>query len=110
MRSREADAAHRAVQALFDRMLERIDIPENRFELTSWGDRRTARREVEALRQRFIRGERNVTGVLKVIWAPTSDMQEISLTGGWGQQYLRDAREAEQLLNRYDHIVSAVEV
>ena len=69
--------------------------PENDFSWSGWNDETTALGEIDALIGGITRGEIPELTSLKVLFAPTGPIQELSASSGWGNEFLA-------LANRFD--------
>jgi hypothetical protein len=78
------------VDSLIDVMLEArrlVALPDNDFSYSSFLDQEAALEEIDA----FIAGLRagdTKTGGMSVLFLPTGPMQEVSLSGGWGDEFV----------------------
>jgi len=61
--------------------------PENDYSWSSWQDEAAALEEVDSIAAAIERGE-PLTRFWSVIFAPTGPMQEVSLSSGWGDEFL----------------------
>ena len=69
--------------------------PDNDFSWSSWGDGATAVREIDQLLGSILAGELPNRADIGVLFAPTGPIQEVSVSSGWGDEFL-------DLANRYD--------
>ena len=65
--------------------------PENDFAWSSWGDAAAALREVDGLIARIEAGDMPERSSIEVLFLPTGPIQEVSVSSGWGQEFLRVA-------------------
>ena len=72
--------------------------PENDFDWSSWRDQGAALQEMEEIIAN-VRIQRVDKGTLDVLFAPTGPIQEVSLSSGWGREFL-------EIAERYDHAIS----
>jgi hypothetical protein len=63
--------------------------PDNDFSWSSWEDTEAAIREIDELRLRVESGSLPPRLELEVLFAPTGPIQEVSISSGWGQVFLR---------------------
>jgi len=68
---------------------------ENDFTWSSWQDADEALREIDALLASIEAGQLPPRADLEVLFAPTGPIQEVSLSSGWGGEFL-------QLAERFD--------
>jgi hypothetical protein len=71
--------------------------PENDFSWSSWADQTTALAEIDRHLDWIRRGAVPELGVLLM---PTGPAQEVSLSSGWGSEFLQVAERIEQELSR----------
>jgi hypothetical protein len=80
---------------------ELLALPENDFAWSSWANQAAAVAEVEAMLVRVEAGELPDRTSLSVLFAPTGPIQEVSLSSGWADTFLKLAERydrAERLL------------
>jgi len=75
--------------------------PENDFAWSSWKDAQAALREIDGLISRIESGNLPNRSEITFLFLPTSDIQEVSVSSGWGQEFL-------ELANRLDVAVKKV--
>ena len=76
---------------------ELVARPENDFSWSSWGDQGPALAELDELID-LVRRERIPRRTLDVLFAPTGPIQEVSISSGWGAEFLAIAE-------RYDRAI-----
>jgi hypothetical protein len=69
--------------------VELLSIDENDFAWSSWQDSATAVAEVSQLLAVVEAGGTPERLALSVIFAPTGPMQEVSISSGWGEAFLK---------------------
>ncbi len=69
--------------------------PKNNFLWSSWEDSSDALEEIGGLLTQLEAGEFPSAGSLNVLFLPTGPIQEVSLSSGWGHEFL-------ELANRFD--------
>jgi hypothetical protein len=74
--------------------------PENAFSWSSWEDPRAALEEMDALIQRVADGAEPDLQQLRVLFAPTGPIQEVSLSGGWCDTFLELAARLDAAISR----------
>ena len=74
--------------------------PENNFDWSSWEDGAAALREIDALIECVCNGAEPDPLQLRVLFAPTGPIQEVSLSSGWGENFLK-------LAERFDAAIEA---
>jgi hypothetical protein len=87
------------IDILFEvrRWLARQD---NDFSWSSWDDASAAMAEIDSLIFKLRSGSMPPPKNLKVLFAPTGPIQEVSLSSGWGEQFLSLASRFEDELAR----------
>lgn len=69
--------------------IELVSLDGNDFSWSSWGDAPTAVRELQMhLTSLVSLGQPDIEG-MSVLFAPTGPMQELSLSSGWGEPFVR---------------------
>ena len=81
--------------------IELLAIEENDFSWSSWKDSTAAVAEVSQLLAIAEAGGIPDRLTLSVIFAPTGPMQEVSISSGWGEAFLKVAE-------RYDYAVKGI--
>lgn len=66
--------------------------PNNDFSWSSWEDATDALAEVDALLAQLRSGAAPNALALTILFAPTGPMQEVSLSSGWGDDFIELAR------------------
>lgn len=77
--------------------LELISIPENDFCWSSWSDEKEAQKEILGLISTIKNGALPEKIKLAVLFSPTGPLQEVSLSSGWTEAFLKVAE-------RYDEV------
>ena len=77
---------------------ELLALPGNDFDWSSWEDQRAALAEMDAHIDAL---ERGAVPNLSVLFLPTGPIQEVSLSSGWGEDFLR-------LAERFDREIAKV--
>jgi hypothetical protein len=72
-----------------------VSRPDNDFSWSSWGDSEAALAELDGLIAELAAGVLADRATLDTIFAPTGPMQEVGLSSGWADAFLR-------LADRYD--------
>lgn len=75
--------------------------PGNDFSWSSWDDARAAVEELEGLVRALEAGERPARIDLDVLFAPTGPLQEVSLSSGWGEEFLALAERFDAALAKF---------
>jgi len=66
--------------------------PENDFAWSSWDGTEDALKEIDGLIEQIERGKLPRRVLLSVLFAPTGPIQEVSLSSGWGNEFIEVAR------------------
>ena len=74
---------------------ELLSLPDNDFAWSSWADQAAAVAEIEAMLALVEAGELPDRTSIAVLFAPTGPIQEVSLSSGWADAFLK-------LAERYD--------
>jgi hypothetical protein len=77
-----------------------IALPDNNFDWSSWRDAGAALREIDGLIAALERGQVPSRLTMSVLFAPTGPIQEVSLSSGWGKEFLT-------LAARFDAVAEA---
>ena len=73
--------------------------PENDFSWSGWNDETAALGEVDTLVAGITSGEIPKLASLKVLFAPTGPIHELSVSSGWGNEFLALADRFEAALS-----------
>lgn len=65
-----------------------LDRADNDFSWSSWADRAEALAEVDGIISELQSGTLTDPGALEVLFLPTGPIQEVSLSSGWGYDFL----------------------
>lgn len=69
--------------------IELVSLQDNDFSWSSWGDATTAIAELQMHLDSLARPGRPDVKGLSVLYAPTGPMQELSLSSGWGEPFVK---------------------
>jgi hypothetical protein len=72
--------------------------PDNDFAWSSWEDAASALRELDGLLARLGSGELPDRSTLEVLFLPTGPIQEVSVSSGWGDEFLKLASRFDRAL------------
>jgi len=75
--------------------------PNNDFAWSSWDDASAALREIDGLIARIQSGDMPERSDVELLFLPTGPIQEVSVSSGWGQEFL-------DLAKRFDRAVAFV--
>jgi len=76
-----------ALLAVLDDVRALLALPDNDYSWSSFGDAEAGLAELAGLRAGVIAGSADVS-TLRVLFAPTGPIQEVSLSSGWGHEFL----------------------
>lgn len=74
--------------------------PDNDFAWSSWEDAGAALREIDGLIARIQSGDIPKRSDLDLLFLPTGPIQEVSVSSGWGQEFLDLAKHFDRALAR----------
>ena len=77
--------------------IELIEIPDNDFAWSSWESVEDARKELEGMIARVNAGEIPDRLDVAVLFGPTGPLQEVSLSSGWGDPFLKVAERFDEV-------------
>lgn len=75
-----------------------LSLPDNDYAWSSWENSKAAIDEIDGIIGNLKNNQQIDILTLKVIFAPTGPMQEVSLSSGWGDKFLK-------LADRFDKVV-----
>jgi hypothetical protein len=76
--------------------IELLSLSENDYSWSSWKDRDAAVAEVQSLLALVERGDLPDRVSVSVLFAPTGPIQEVSVSSGWGEVFLRVAERFDR--------------
>jgi hypothetical protein len=94
-------SAHRPLIQILHEARALLDRPANDFDWSSWQDAAAATAELDQHIELIERGRLPARLDLSVIFAPTGSMQEVSISSGWGGEFLA-------LAERFDAAAAAL--
>ncbi|MEO7053568.1 MAG: hypothetical protein ABI191_01200 [Rhizomicrobium sp.] len=74
--------------------------PDNDFQYSSWRDRDHALHEINQFLDKLSRGELPRQRDMAILFAPTGEIQEVSLGSGWANEFLSIAERFDGALRR----------
>lgn len=77
-----------------------LSLPNNDYSWSSWEDDADALEEIDEILTRLESGDDPASISMSVLFAPTGPMQEVSLSSGWGDQFV-------ELAERFDRAMAA---
>jgi hypothetical protein len=83
---------------VFLRAREALSHPDNDFSWSSWNGPDDAVREIDQIIAKLLAGTLPDDFEMKVLFAATGPMQEVSLSSGWGQDFLKLADDFDSAL------------
>lgn len=94
----------RGLAQVLESAIELIELPDNDFAWSSWESSEEAKKELSELLSRVRSGDLPDRLDVSVLFAPTGPLQEVSLSSGWGEAFLKVAErfdEVERKLWKY---------
>ena len=82
------DASWRELSEVLREARAWLALPGNRFDWSSWADSDAALREVDALIATLDADRLPNRLTIRVLFAPTGPIQEVSLSSGWADEFL----------------------
>jgi hypothetical protein len=95
------NASHQKLVVVLQEARQWLSRPDNDFAWSSWEDAPTALREIEGIIARIQSGDMPKRSDIEVLFLPTGPIQEVSVSSGWGQEFL-------DLAKRFDRAVAFV--
>jgi hypothetical protein len=89
------NSIHQSLVAVLQETRQFLSRPENDFAWSSWHDGPAAIQEVEGIIARIKSGNMPERSDIELLFAPTGPIQEVSMSSGWGREFL-------ELANRFD--------
>jgi hypothetical protein len=86
--------------AVLEAARERLAAADTDFTWSSWRDQRDALEEIDTLLSELRSGVLPSAGTLRVLFAPTGPLQEVSLSSGWGDAFIA-------LAGRFDNAMAS---
>lgn len=77
-----------------------LALPENDFAWSSWQSADDALEEMDALIARVGTGAALPKAYLSLLYTPTGPVQEVSVSSGWGEQFLTLASRFDAVMDR----------
>jgi hypothetical protein len=74
--------------------------PGNDFSWSAWRDAPEALREIDALIERVESGDLPKSLDLEILFAPGGPIQEVSLSSGWGEEFLGVAQRFDEAIKK----------
>jgi len=87
-----------ALLRVFRRTRDLLARPDNDFGWSSWKDVSAALQEIDAVIETLTTGAQPDIAQLRVLFAPTGPIQEVSLSSGWGDAFEELAKELDAFL------------
>jgi hypothetical protein len=93
------DSSYQPLIEVFSKARELLARPDNDFTWSSWEDAPAALREIDGIVSRLESGVMPGRASMEVLFFPTGPMQEVSLSSGWGEEFIA-------LANRFDAAIA----
>lgn len=77
--------------------IELISIPDNDFCWSSWSSEQEAKKEIQSLISIVKNGALPEKVKISVLFAPTGPLQEVSLSSGWAEAFLKVAEKYDEV-------------
>lgn len=87
--------------SILDEVIKLVASPDNDFLWSSWMGPEEAISELANYRAEIARDDFRHLATLDILLAPTGSLQELSISGGWGQTFL-------ELSAKYDQIAAVL--
>jgi hypothetical protein len=72
----------------------------NNFVYSSWDDSKAAEADIREHTERIQSGDYSRLFDLRLLFAPTGDIQEVSVSSGWGEEFLALAKRFDKDLDK----------
>lgn len=82
---------------ILESAIELVQIPDNNFSWTGWASSEEATREICELKLAFESGVLSSQRKIGFLFAPTGPIQELSISSGWGNLFLKVAEKYTQV-------------
>lgn len=79
---------------------ELLSDPGNQFEWSDWRSAHDASEEIDQWIEMVKRGQKFDHRKLSLLFAPTGNIQEVSLNSGWGDQFLELAEDFDRAIKK----------
>jgi hypothetical protein len=74
--------------------------PDNDFVWSRWDSAADAIREFDALTAQIVSGDTSHRSDLELLFAPTGSIQEVSISSGWGEEFLTLAARFDAVIKK----------
>ena len=91
-----------ALLDVFQRVRGLLALPENDFSWSSWTGQSDALDEIDEIIRILAKNGRPDALTMRVLFAPTGPLQEVSISSGWSTQYMQLASEFDQAVGKED--------
>jgi len=92
-------ATHESLLEVLEEAKALVLRPENDFAWSTWKDREAALAEIDGYLAKVKKGDLSSYSDLWMLFAPTGDLQEVSLSSGWAHEFLALASRFDDLKN-----------
>jgi hypothetical protein len=90
--------------SVFEDVRTLLSLPDNDFAWSSWNDRNDAVGEIDTILSSLRAGMKPDNLTVQVLFAPTGPIQEVSLSSGWGTQFIELANRFDSAMSSNDHL------
>jgi hypothetical protein len=91
---------HQKLVAVLRAAREFLARPDNDFAWSPWEDAAAALREVDGFIERIEAGDLPERSAVELLFLPTGPIQEVSVSSGWGKQFLQLADQFDEAVER----------
>jgi len=95
------NAASKSLIAVLQEAKELLGLTGNEFVWSSWENAEQAKAEIQSHIEKLESGDYSSLEDLKLLFAPTGSIQEVSVNSGWGKKFLTVA-------DKFDHEVGGL--
>ncbi len=74
--------------------------PDNNFTWSHWRRAEDALRDIDTFITLFESGDTSRRGDLEMLFAPTGSIQEVSISSGWGEEFIRLSERFDSVIRR----------
>lgn len=85
------------MKLILESALELVSLPDNDFCWSSWENADEGKIEIESIIQLLASGGLPDKLTVSVLFAPTGPLQEVSLSSGWGDPFLKVAEKFDEV-------------
>jgi hypothetical protein len=94
------NSKHQRLVEVLQEAREFLARPDNDFAWSSWEDAPAALREIDGIISRIESGDMPKRSDIELLFLPTGPIQEVSVSSGWGQQFVELASRFDAAIER----------